>query len=86
MDILSTIDKAVSGIQFKFHPKCSSLSLTHLCFADDLMVFVEGSKASIEGALAVFEEFAVWSGLQISIENLQYIWQVCLMKRGVGFC
>ena len=70
MDILSRkIDKAASEKQFNFHPRCSPLSLTRLCFADDLMVFVEGSKASIEGALAVFGEFAVWSGLKISIEK-----------------
>lgn len=70
MNILSMkIDKAVASNQFKFHPRCSSLLLTHLCFADDLMVFVEGSKESIEGALAVFDEFAVCSGLKISIEK-----------------
>ncbi|XP_013669179.1 uncharacterized protein LOC106373568 [Brassica napus] len=33
------------------------------------MVFVEGSKRSIEGALTVFDEFAKWSGLNISIEK-----------------
>ena len=33
------------------------------------MVFVEGSKRSIEGALSVFGEFAKWSGLNISIEK-----------------
>lgn len=60
MDILSKkIDKAVAEKKFKIHPRCQSLSLTHLCFTDDLMVFVEGSKASIEGALAVFDDFAV---------------------------
>ena len=70
MDILSRkIDKPVSRKQFKFHPRCNSLSLTHLCFADDFMVFVEGSKAFIERALAVFYEFAVLSGLKISIEK-----------------
>lgn len=30
------------------------------------MVFVEGSKESIEGDLSVFDEFSVWSGLSIS--------------------
>lgn len=70
MNILSMkIDKAALGNQFRFHPRCSSLSLTHLCFADDLMVFVEGTKESIEGARAVFDEFAVGSGLKISIEK-----------------
>ncbi|XP_013614499.1 PREDICTED: tryptophan--tRNA ligase, cytoplasmic-like, partial [Brassica oleracea var. oleracea] len=34
------------------------------------MVFVEGSKESIEGAIEVFNDFAVWSGLKISIETI----------------
>lgn len=33
------------------------------------MVFVEGSKEFIEGALSVFDDFAVWSGFNISIEK-----------------
>lgn len=33
------------------------------------MVFVEGSKESIEGALSVFDDFAVSSGFNISIEK-----------------
>ena len=70
MNVLShKIDKAVREKRFKFHPRCQALSLTHLCFADDLMVFVEGTKRSIEGALSMFGEFAKWSGLNISIEK-----------------
>lgn len=70
MNVLSQkIDKAVVEKKFAFHPRCKTIALTHLCFADDLMVFVEGSKKSIEGALAVFDEFALWSGLSISIEK-----------------
>lgn len=67
--LLRKIDKAVQDRKFKLHPRCSTISLTHLCFADDLMVFVEGSKESVEGALSVFDEFAVWSGLKISLEK-----------------
>lgn len=63
------IDRAVVEWKFKFHPGCQSLSLTHLCFTDDLMVFVECSKRSIEGALSVFYAFEVWSGLRISLEK-----------------
>ena len=70
MNVLSLkIDEAVKDKKFKFHPRCQALSLTHLCFADDLMVFVEGTKGSVEGALSVFEVFAQWSGLNISIEK-----------------
>lgn len=77
MNVLShNIDKAVREKKFKYHPRCQALSLTHLCFADDLMIFVEGSKESIEGALSVFEEFTKWSGLSISIEKstLYMVW------------
>ena len=33
------------------------------------MVFVEGTKESVEGILDVFEKFEVWSGLSISLEK-----------------
>ena len=70
MNVLSMkIDIAVEEKKFKFHPGCKNLSIRHLCFADDLMVFVEGSKKSIEGALSVFEVFEGWSGLRISLEK-----------------
>lgn len=71
MNVLShKIDKAAKEKRFQFHPRCRNLSLTHLCFADDLMVFVEGTRESIEGTLSVFEGFTKWSGLSISLEKL----------------
>lgn len=70
MNVLSLkLDKAVEEKKFQYHPRCKTLYLTHLCFADDLMVFVEGSKQSIEGAISVFDEFATWYGVSISIEK-----------------
>ncbi|KAG7599383.1 Reverse transcriptase domain [Arabidopsis suecica] len=70
MNVLSSmIDKAARNKSIGYHPKCKQMQLTHLCFADDLMVFVEGNKKSIEGALSVFEEFAIHSGLKISLEK-----------------
>ena len=44
-------DKAMEEKKFRHHSRCKSLSLTHLCFTDDLMMFVERTKESIEGAL-----------------------------------
>ena len=32
--------------------------LTHLCFADDVLVFSYGKKRSIEDIMSVFKEFA----------------------------
>ena len=70
MNVLSRkFDKAVEERKFMYHPGCQRLSLTHLCFADDLMVFVEGSKESIKGALSVYDVFEEWSGLRISMEK-----------------
>jgi len=67
MNVLShKIDKAASDNRIDFHPNCKQLKLTHLCFADDLMVFVKGN---IKGALEVFDEFATHTGLKISLEK-----------------
>lgn len=60
MNVLSQkIDKAAHDKRIGFHPRCKQLKLTHLCFADDLMVFVDGEKKSIKGALEVFDDFAI---------------------------
>nr|GEV52882.1 hypothetical protein [Tanacetum cinerariifolium] len=63
------IDEAARNQRIGLHPGCQDMNLTHLCFADDLMVFVEGNKRSIEGALAVLDDFAIHSGLRISLEK-----------------
>ncbi|GJY93858.1 putative non-LTR retroelement reverse transcriptase [Tanacetum coccineum] len=70
MNVLSKkIDEAAINKCIGLHLGCQNMNLTHLCFADDLMVFVEGDKRSIEGALAVFDDFAIHSGLRISLEK-----------------
>jgi hypothetical protein len=38
---------ALDKEKFRFHPKCSKLKLIHLCFADDLLIFVEADMGSI---------------------------------------
>jgi hypothetical protein len=45
MEVFSRImvDHTAAGSGFSFHPKCSKLKLTHLCFADDLLIFSEAS-------------------------------------------
>jgi hypothetical protein len=49
---------------FKFHPKCASLKLTHLCFADDLLIFSEASLVSIKIIKSALLEFESLSGLK----------------------
>lgn len=70
MDILSKmLDKAADARQFGYHPRCKNLGLTHLSFADDIMVLSDGKVRSVEGIVSVFDEFARCSGLKISMEK-----------------
>ncbi|KAG7563869.1 Reverse transcriptase zinc-binding domain [Arabidopsis suecica] len=70
MDVLSKmLDKAAGAQKFGYHPRCKSMGLTHLSFADDLMVLSDGKVRSLEGIVEVFDEFAKRSGLKISMEK-----------------
>ncbi|XP_010462838.1 PREDICTED: uncharacterized protein LOC104743454 [Camelina sativa] len=63
------LDKAAKDRRVGYHPRCKNISLTHLCFADDLLVFTDGTKTSIEGILQVFHDFTGFYGLNISLEK-----------------
>lgn len=41
--------------------------MSHLNFADDIVVFSDGTPESLQGTLRVFEDFAAMSGLRINI-------------------
>ncbi|KAG7594282.1 Reverse transcriptase domain [Arabidopsis thaliana x Arabidopsis arenosa] len=70
MNVLShLINKAAAEKKFGYHPRCQNILLTHLCFADDLMIFAEGTKRSVEGVITIFDKFASISGLKISLEK-----------------
>lgn len=70
MNVLSKLlDKSASIHQFGYHPKCKTIGLTHLSFADDIMVLTDGNTRSVEGIIKVFDEFAKFSGLKISMEK-----------------
>jgi hypothetical protein len=66
MEILSLLlEDAINGNKgFMFHPKCLTLKLTHLCFADDLLIFFADKLRSIQVIQKVLEDFEVLSGLK----------------------
>lgn len=67
MNVLSKmIDEAARKKKIGYHPSCKNMELTQLCFADDLMVFSDGKKRSVEGILEIFDEFDKMTGLKIS--------------------
>lgn len=40
---------------------CEALLVTHLSFADDVLIFFDGSDTSLEGILSILDEFKVVS-------------------------
>ena len=67
MNVLSRLlDAAVSHGVFMYHPKCKKVNLTHLCFADDLLIFSKGNLSSIEGIQNVLKIFYQFSSLQLN--------------------
>ncbi|KAL0889621.1 hypothetical protein Bca101_013604 [Brassica carinata] len=54
-----------------YHPMASNPSVSHLAFADDIMVFFDGEKSSLEIISDTFEEFSGWSGLTMNKQKTE---------------
>ncbi|GKU86882.1 hypothetical protein SLEP1_g1354 [Rubroshorea leprosula] len=67
MEVLSRMlnHAAIEG-KFAYHPKCKKVQLTHLCFADDLIIFTNGSITSLDAIDDVLKQFYIISGLQVN--------------------
>ena len=51
---------------FKFHPQCKQLQITHLSFADDLLLFSAANLPSIRIIQLDLKEFREISGLALN--------------------
>ncbi|GKV49366.1 hypothetical protein SLEP1_g56121 [Rubroshorea leprosula] len=49
-----------------YHPKCAKVQLTHLCFADDLIIFTDGASSSLSAINNVLTQFYQLSGLKVN--------------------
>ncbi|GKB63767.1 RNA-directed DNA polymerase, eukaryota, reverse transcriptase zinc-binding domain protein [Tanacetum coccineum] len=65
MEVLNLIIKRniVANPHFKYHWKCKDLKITHLCFADDLMLFCHDDSKSVSVLKNSLNEFGSVSGL-----------------------
>ncbi|GKB13443.1 RNA-directed DNA polymerase, eukaryota, reverse transcriptase zinc-binding domain protein [Tanacetum coccineum] len=65
MEVLSlSMEKNIEDSNgFGYHFGCKELKLSHMCFADDLLVLCKGNKESIEVIKRSLEEFSKASGL-----------------------
>ncbi|XP_057962127.1 uncharacterized protein LOC131153697 [Malania oleifera] len=65
VEYLSRLLKSLEGkFRFKFHPKCDELKITHLAFADDLMLFSKGDVVSVNYLMDCLKEFSQCSGFK----------------------
>ncbi|KAG7557174.1 hypothetical protein ISN44_As11g031650 [Arabidopsis suecica] len=60
------LDRAVGNGLIGRHPRCNHVLVSHLTFADDILVFTDGSSSSLRETIGVFERFAKMSGLHIN--------------------
>ncbi|KAK3184846.1 hypothetical protein Dsin_032132 [Dipteronia sinensis] len=65
MEVLSKIlaKRFEDSPSFKFHWRCDKIKLSHLCFADDLIMLCHGSLSSARVVKAALDEFSLLSGL-----------------------
>lgn len=67
MEVLSRMfNNAVHHSDFSFHPRCSQLKITHLCFADYLMIYCKGNLRSVKVVKDVLEAFGNMSSLHFN--------------------
>lgn len=49
-----------------YHPAVSNPCVSHLAFADDIMIFFDGHYSSLQQISVTMERFASWSGLEMN--------------------
>ncbi|XP_074277152.1 uncharacterized protein LOC141600800 [Silene latifolia] len=74
MEYLSRImHYAANTWHFRYHTLCKSLKLTHLLFADDLLMFCKGDSQSIMLLLRVMATFSAASGLKVNAAKSEVV-------------
>jgi hypothetical protein len=83
MEILSRLlaEATMETNPLGFHPKCSSLKPTHLCFADDLLIFSKANMDSLGSIKSILAEFEKISGLKANPAKSTFFWLECLLKK-----
>nr|GEU38896.1 pentatricopeptide repeat-containing protein At1g63330-like [Tanacetum cinerariifolium] len=62
-DVLPAVMNIDNSGSFKYHFGCEQISITHVCFADDLLMFCHGDVESLKVIKETIEEFGTVSGL-----------------------
>ncbi|XP_048599611.1 uncharacterized protein LOC106398140 [Brassica napus] len=66
------LNQAAAQEKVKYHTNCRAMKLTHLSFADDLLIFIDGSLESVQNVLQVLHEFEQRSDLAVSFQKTSF--------------
>ncbi|KFK28834.1 hypothetical protein AALP_AA7G055000 [Arabis alpina] len=67
MEVLANmLHMKFSEEQIGYHPLCKNLHISHLSFADDIMIFYDGTAASLASIVQVLKDFENLSGLSVN--------------------
>ena len=78
MEYLSRSLKSVED-RYGFHPQCRRTKLTHLCFADDLMLFCKEDISSVRVFYECIQSISQASGFKPMPLSQQYMQQVLIL-------
>ena len=76
MNALSTL-LSVKPMGFKHHWRCKDLGITHLLFADDVLLFAHGDTVSIKHLMNSVDLFSQISGLNASFNKSSVFFSNC---------
>ncbi|VFQ58765.1 unnamed protein product [Cuscuta campestris] len=60
------LNMKVKTAPFHFHPDCAKLGISHLAFADDIMLFSKGDFTSVHTLMEALKHFSSVSGLYLN--------------------
>lgn len=70
MDILAKeLDLGIHNEVFQPHPQCLNPLVSHLSFADDVIIFFDGSENSLKGILEILNRFYLASCLNLNLSK-----------------
>ena len=70
--------------QFQYHPRCKEMKLTHMCFADDLIMCCKGEYVSAYLMLRAFKLFSETSGLKANVGK-SAMFNYCFVQQSLPF-
>ena len=77
MEVFTLIMKKHSlDSRYRYHWRCKQLQITHLCFADDLMVLCHGDINSVKVVKKVLDSFSLISDLNPNLgKSTNFFWK-----------